>query len=57
MLFATAIVLLDRTKVGSPASLASLVVIKSTVSPVYKMPIYVRDLSLMKSRCCVSFLF
>ena len=53
MLSATAIVLLDGPRVVSPAIFSSLVVMKSPVATVSKMPIDFRSSSMIHSRCGV----
>ena len=54
VLYATAIVLLDETRVGSPASLASIVVINRPVAPMYRIPMAVRAVVLFPSWCVMS---
>ena len=54
VLYATEIVLLEETRVGRPASLASLVVMNRPVAPVYRMPMAVRAVVLFPSWCVMS---
>ena len=53
VLSATTIIFLDGPRVGSPSSMAYLVVINRPVSPVYKMPMVSRVWSLKPSMCGV----
>ena len=54
MLSATLIILLDGPRVGSPESLASLVVMKRIVAPVSKTTMAIRASYMIPSRCGVS---